>query len=72
MELWAINRDGADRNLMGLILRTLLLRNLNVGLSLITLEKCYEQRYVVSHSSLYHPHTSPAATIRALRVSQGS
>lgn len=72
MELWAINRGGADRNLMGLILRTLLQRSLNVGLSLITLQKYYEQRYVVSHSSLYRPHTSPAATIWALRVFQGS
>lgn len=73
MALWVINRSGVERNLMVLNLRTLLLRNLNVGLSLVTaLEKYYEQRYAVNHISRYDPHTSFAATIWAPRVFQGS
>lgn len=61
-----------EGNLMGVILRTLLLLNLNAWLSLITTEKYYEQRYAVNHSPLCRPHTSSAATVWAPRVFQGS
>jgi hypothetical protein len=62
MALWVISRGGPKRNHMGMT-ADILQKTLSVVLSLITSERFYEQRGGMNHSSLYHPHTSSAATV---------